>query len=694
MKTRMCCLSLGLATLLLQTTLLQAAEKSPSKPNGDAKRESRQSRIDESQSVRTPASVTATPRADILAISRRVDELIESDCAGHDVPLNTKTGDELFVRRVYLDIIGRIPTVDEAREFLDSDTTDKRSHLIDRLLDSEGYVSHHFNYWADLLRVQSRMRYGPAQPYVDFVKTALRENRPYDVFVRELIAAEGYTWDNGAAGYYLRDAGMPLDNMSNTAQVFLGTQLVCAQCHNHPYDSWTQRQYYQLAAFTYGVETRDRNNPKLLEVRQMRRDGDIDRNVLQAAGQIMQQLNYRVNETDRALRLPRDYQYEDAKPGEQIDAATIFGDGVEIHEGDSPADVYARWMTAPDNPRFSTVIANRLWKRTMGRGLVEPIDDFKDGVDASNPELMTFLAEQMVTFKFDLKQYLRVLFNTQTYQREVTTREVTADETYYFPGPLLRRMSAEQLWDSLLTMTVPEIDERKGMVNSYGRRYMDGKELVEKPISEILVMAEQTAKARAAQSKFYEMTRDLQQDLRVASRTQDRDRVDELRDKMTKIRKKVYGREGEMMMERQRTEQRERQRETDPRWLGLSRELVRASETTSPARPGHFLQQFGQSDRETIENASTEATVPQILTLLNGPMNNQLTSRNSVLARKLADVTDPEERAELIFLTILSRRPSERERELAVNQLESDRQRGVSDVVWALINTRQFMFVQ
>jgi hypothetical protein len=175
----MCCLILGLATLLLQTSLLQAAEKSSSKQDRDSDRESRQAKIDESVSVPTPASVTATPRADILAISRRVDELIESDCSAHDVSLNAKTSDELFVRRVYLDIIGRIPTVDEAREFFDSEAADKRSQLIDRLLDSEGYVSHHFNYWADLLRIQSRMRYGPAQPYVDFVKTALRENRPY-----------------------------------------------------------------------------------------------------------------------------------------------------------------------------------------------------------------------------------------------------------------------------------------------------------------------------------------------------------------------------------------------------------------------------------------------------------------------------------------------------------------------------------
>src|SRR5690606_10308572 len=145
---------------------------------------------------------------------------------------------------------------------------------------------------------------------------SLRDNKPYDQFVRELITAEGYTWDNGAAGYYLRDPGMPLDNMSNTVQVFLGTQLVCAQCHNHPFDSWTQMEYYQLAAFTYGIDTRDRNAPKFRELQKMRREGDMDREVVRAASRILRPLAYRVNETNRKLRLPRDYAYDDAKPGD------------------------------------------------------------------------------------------------------------------------------------------------------------------------------------------------------------------------------------------------------------------------------------------------------------------------------------------------------------------------------------------
>ncbi|MCH8829982.1 MAG: DUF1549 domain-containing protein, partial [Planctomycetes bacterium] len=548
-------------------------------------------------------SVSSIPHAQILKASRTVDLLIEADYVKHKIKPNPISRDDVFVRRIYLDVVGRIPTYAEAVAFLDSTDSNKRAKLIDKLLDSEGYVSHSFNYWADLLRIRTRMRYAPSQPYIDFVKNSLRTNKPYDQFVRELVTAEGYTWDNGAAGYYLRDTGMPLDNMSNTAQVFLGTQLVCAQCHNHPFDSWTQKQYYQLAAFTYGVQTRDRRQPKFMELRRMygrrrrgepAKKGQLDREVYRAASRIMRPLAYRVNETDRKLQLPKDYQYDDAKPRQRIDAATIFGPSVTVKPGDSRKDIYARWMTSPTNPRFTAVIANRLWKRVMGIGLVEPVDDFKDGVKPSNPALMKFLVKQMIDLKYNLKQYQRILFNSKTYQREVTTAEVGSDETYYFPGPVLRRLSAEQLWDSLLTATIPDVDERKGLPSRYGR-YTDGKYLVDKELKEILVMARVAAKRRKAQVKYVQMTRDLQKKLRVASRTQDREKVNSLRQEMNKIRRQVFGDTGQR---RQRNRARQRRRDPDPRWRNFSRQLVRASEVQSPARPGHFLRQFGQSDRE------------------------------------------------------------------------------------------------
>lgn len=636
-------------------------------------------------------SVSDTPYAKVKAAADKVDAFINADLKENKIKPNPNTSDAVFVRRVYLDIIGRIPTFKETKAFLDSKDANKRAKLIDKLLDSEGYVSHQFNYWADLLRLQSRMRYAPAQPYLDFVKDSIRENKPYDQFVRDLITAEGYTWDNGAAGYYLRDTGMPLDNMSNTVQVFLGTQLVCAQCHNHPFDSWTQIQYYKLAAFTYGVETRDRSNDKLMELRGMRRDKNMDRELYRSANRIMRPLAYRVHEEKKALQLPKDYQYKDAKPRQKIDPETIFGDKITVKPGDSPKDIYARWMTSEKNPRFAKVMANRLWKRAMGLGLIEPVDDLGTGAFPSNQELMNYLTKLLVDVNFDLKQYQRVLYNTATYQRDVTVAEIDPEETYYFQGPLLRRMTAEQMWDSFLALSVPQLDERKGVPSAPGR-YDDGEPLVKMSMKEIMKIAKVEANRRKATVEFREKTADLQKEYRVAIKRGDRELANKLRDKMNVIRKEIYG---DTDTQRQRYRNRPRNaRETDPRWRGFSRDLVRASEVSSPARPGHFLRQFGQSDRETIENASDEATVPQILTLLNGPVYSQMLNRNSVMAQSLENATTPREKLDVIFLSILSRKPTEREVKLALPHLEKKGSRGESDVIWALLNTQEFMFVQ
>ena len=298
----------------------------------------------------------------------------------------------------------------------------------------------------------------------------------------------------------------------------------------------------------------------------------------------------------------------------------------------------------------------------------------------------------MVRLNFDLKQFMRVLYNTRTYQREVTERDVLAEETYYFPGPLLQRMSAEQLWDSVMTLAVPELDDRKGNV-SYNR-YSNGKELVDTDVDEILSMAKQEARRRKLSFEYREKTVDLQKQLRVASRKQDREKINEIRAKMAKIRLAVYGAKGEKQYQRERSRASRNRIERDPRWKGLSRELVRASEVSSPARPGHFLRQFGQSDRETIENANTEATVPQILTLLNGPIYYQLSNTNSALSRTLEAQAD-KDKVDVLFLSILSRRPTVEEKKIISEAIEKGgRRNGVNDVVWALLNTRQFIFVQ
>jgi hypothetical protein len=226
------------------------------------------------------------------------------------------------------------------------------------------------------------------------------------------------------------------------------------------------------------------------------------------------------------------------------------------------------------------------------------------------------------------------------------------------------------------------------------QRYTDGADLVDMEFKEILVMAEDLSLTRQMQQKLRDATLGLQKQQRVASRTGDRDKMTKIRAEMAEIRKKIYGKEGEAAMQRQQDRYRQQLRETDPRWVGFRRDMVRASEVTSPARPGHFLRQFGQSDRQTIENANFEATVPQILTLLNGPMLNQLLSRNSALSKNLAEVETSAEKLDVITVSILGHHATADEKRLLLPEIEDGGPQGISNVVWALLNTQQFMFVQ
>jgi len=316
----------------------------------------------------------------VAAAARRIDELVEADLARHGLEPNPIADDATFARRAWLGIAGRIPAAAETEAFLASHEADKRSRLVDRLLDSPGHGSRMFNWWADLLRVRTRLnRQISGEPYIHWIKEAVARNVPYDRFVSELLTADGpaHRRGNGATGYYLRDLGMPEDNMANTVRVFLGTRLECAQCHDHPFDKWKQKQFFEMAAFTGGIQYRDRSlrrtpeGRKLLAMgRELRREGD--REMLRAyRRQVILRVTPGVFGSGAGLtRLPHDYQYDDAKPNQPMKPFTIFGNAPK--PGDDPHKTYAEWMTSPENPRFTMTIVNRLWKVMFGRGFVTP----------------------------------------------------------------------------------------------------------------------------------------------------------------------------------------------------------------------------------------------------------------------------------------------------------------------------------
>ena len=676
----------------------------------------------------------------------QIDTLIADGLKKAGKERNTPIADEVFVRRIYLDISGRIPSYSELLGFLESKSSNKRSELIDELLDSEGYVSSNYNYWADILRVKSRGRRTIMISYQDWIKDSLRENKPYNEFVREMITADGYVWADPAVGYYLRDAGMPLDNMSNTAQVFLGTRMQCAQCHDHPFDKWTQKEYYHMAAYTFGLQAQipygrvpiSQDFQKIQrglvqkslqegytreEAREKARPSAAERRVVR---DLIQPMTAQALETERVLRLPEDYQYENGKPKQKITPATPFGEKAAVSKKDDPREVYADWMVSPENPRFTKVIANRLWKKVMGIGLIEPVDNLTDDTVASNPDLMDYLEEVMINSNYDLKAYLRVLFNTRTYQSTVSAESPEAGENYHFPGPILRRMTAEQMWDSILTLAVIDIDERVD-IEPQTLRARAGEEQMKARVDRLEDLTSIQVYGAAQrltefETQFIKYEKQYRQSLSNASDDKERS---ELRTDYRKARAKknqaadillakLNGDDISEMMESFNTPgsmsmgmgmaaiggnadevDRVKKMRRDPRWRGMSAGMVRASEVISPAPAGHFLRQFGQSDREIISSSTEEASISQALRLLNGEALGWLMKPNSALNSALQKEGRNRRKMDIVFQSFFARPASLSELELIGAQFEEyGTRKGYRQLLAALLNTQEFRFIQ
>ncbi|WP_182865916.1 DUF1549 domain-containing protein [Rhodopirellula sp. JC639] len=652
-------------------------------------------------------SVTEVPRETIEAIRRGIDRHVDAHLSRLNLAPRPPVDDATFLRRVHLAIVGRIPTLDESREFLDSKDADKRAVLIDRLLDSRGYVSHHFNFWADLLRVVSRHpNGGTGQPYIDFVKDSLARNKPYDQFVYEMLAAEGAALarGNGATGYYIRDRGMPEDNMANTARVFLGTRLECAQCHDHPFAPWTQQDFYELVAFTAGLTTRTKLNQSdgLSRV-----SAPEDRQLVNNVKKLLGEMSYGVHGGgDGTVRLPGNVQSGRDSSQEFVTAKTLFGKRDLVNQfptssserrdlRSGPRFAFARWVTSPENPRFTKVIANRLWGKAMGRGVIDPVDDFTDDNPASNPELLEFLSQSMVDLDYDIKQFLRAVYNSKTYQRATTDEVTLATDGYHFQGPLLRRMSAEQLWDSLVTLAVMAPDQRGNPTEAarrgiFGEDLYDGYEQVRDLSLEQLF--EFARNELAIQNELRDPERARKRSLAMqkpGERTAKE--LNELQRRVAKLKLKASLNPRDPARSNWLKEIHELTRRLNHIPAQISPSLVRASELSSPAPASHFLRQFGQSDREQVDNAHTDPAVNQVLTLMNGQIESQILSNpQTALMYQTATASDP---LEVVYLCMLSRRPTPQERSIWLDLGDQVGKEAIEDLVWTLANTTEFLFI-
>lgn len=642
------CLGVGLATMLLFNgswlpDFGNSALLAQVRPGVKKKKKAPEPPIPVPERKAVIAKVDPESRRKVLESAAHIDKLIEKNYTKFKVTPNAPLTDEQFVRRMFVTITGRIPTYKQVRGYMTQKDTERHARLIDSLLNTDDYASNFYNFWADILRLNERLTNNvPGRPFNEYVRICLETNKPYDKWVYEMLTAEGKIFEHPETGYILRDTGMPLDAMNNTVRIFLGTQIGCAQCHDHPNDKWTQHEFYEMAAFTFGVQPRLNPGDKMFGggnvVQRLRDELKVIDDKFDGGGKynrLLQGNLFSVHDAPRALRLPADYQYTDAKPGTVVQPQTIFDPPAEMKKGESPRVAFARWLTSKQNPRFAKTIANRLWKKAFGVGQIEPVDGMRDDTVAENPELMDFLTAEMVRVNFDMKEFLRIILNTKAFQRQATSAEVNLADAYHFPGPVLRRMTAEQVWDSFITLAVHKPDEYQ-------------------------------IEPAKVQGQL------LNVDLTKATAQQIFDRDKELREatnyKVRDARNKNYTYKGLL--------------------------LVRASELPQPVPPSHFLRQFGQSDRESIEASSLEGSVPQALQMFNGAITHMLLEEKSLMYETVTTGKTPEERVDIIFQTILSRRATPEERAAALAEIKQHENAGYGNVIWALVNTHEFLFIQ
>lgn len=526
----------------------------------------------------------------------------------------TKIDDNTWIRRTYLNVAGRIPTLKEINEFAQYKSPTKKEKVIDKVLNSEDYVNNLYNFWADILRIRPERLSDDvgllkSYPYMDYVRNSIRTDKPYNKFVYDLLTATGRYSDNGATGYILRDNGTPLDNLATTLQIFTATDLSCAQCHDDPFQDYTQRQFFEMAAFFTTVDNREsrREYGDILkrvdqEIKEITKKDRIDNGVRQLLASNLFNLK---NNDGKMIKLPHDYKYKDGKPFEEVVPVSL--DGRIKNTTKDKRDTISEWITTHDN--FSYAIANRMWKHIVGAPLINPeinfiINDHKEG------QVVKYLGDYLESHNYSVRELIRHIISSDFYNRVAYTGNMV---NYNHQSVLVQRLSAYQLWDSILTFILPDTNYSRVVFQKYA-------DLIE------IDWANVNGKL--------------------------------LLDKMEDIRK--YDREMSVNFLKYK-----------------NIELVRSAYVMNKnSFVGQFLKEYGSSDRILIDSSDNGGSITQLLVMMNSPVMELVTSKESLITN--LDKKD-------IFLTVYSRLPTLEEKDLITKTEEKD-------LIWALVNSREFLF--
>jgi len=364
-----------------------------------------------------------------------IDELVADKLERTKTLTSGLCNDAEFFRRIYLDLTGLPPTVEEVQQFLTDkqDSKTKRSALIGKLIGSDSYVEFWTNKWADMLQVNRKyLGVEGSKPFRDWIKKEVAENTPYDQFVYKILSASGSNKEFPQASYY-KIHRTPLDTMENTTHLFLAVRFSCNKCHDHPFERWTQNNYYETAAYfaRFGLKKDEASGKR-----------EIGRTAVERGKPLFEVV---FDKPDGEVKHDR--------TGAITAPAFPFETSYEIPKKATRREHIARWVTSKDNRYFAKSYVNRVWAYLTGVGFIEPIDDIRAGNPATNPELLDRLTEEFLAHNLDVRHLIGLICNSRTYQLSIESNKWNDDDKINYSHAMARRLPAEVLYDSLHRVT-------------------------------------------------------------------------------------------------------------------------------------------------------------------------------------------------------------------------------------------------
>lgn len=682
-----------------------------------------------------PDPIKRVPIPDRIPVSAAdaatiIDDILARENAGSESITTPPIGDTVFLRRATIDIVGRIPTMGEIREF-ESWGEDRREKLIDRLLSDKRYADRWTIFMADMLRIRSDIEGG--NQLLAYVNGSLAAGKPYDLLARELISASGRANYNPAVGFILGDDANPMELAAATAQVFLGVRMGCAMCHDHPFDDWEQRDFYDLAAFfgkTKKVGNRDRGMVYATEGDTMSvlwppedkaKDGKREavrprfpfktEAVKTTPSHIVRFEKARTAleekasgkdgtaELDALLDAPGPLvgKKENEVLAEAQKESRLLNVHGNIYRASELRNQLAGLITNPRNDFFARAFVNRVWAELIGRGFVEPLDNFSPYVDLNHASTLDFISHEFIASGFDMRHLIRMITLSDAYRRSQLTAETPLtirelSEKNFTAAPA-RRMLGEVLYDSIVVA-----GHLKDFKWPAGANKKEVSRLIQVPTGEYIMAEngaepapEMKAAAPAMRNDGYDLESSLKLDFNSILSPDERNELETMRKESDE---QIKAREMAAM-----------QRETEKRVMKYKTETVTdiiddnprfdsAMRMETPAPPAHFLRVFGQPARTGLgEFRDPSSSLRQQLMMLNGRITHEASRVGPLEPIQRVLEKDTAAAIDFAYREILTRPPTAEEKSDALTLLSEDPHAGMADLRWALLNSNAFRFI-